>query len=376
MHFACGKPVNESLAGHHVTRPSQQSTLIDQLPSRLDAPEKESQAAGERAGRAVARHDTACQHFRHSGWTHNRQLLAESLARTGQSLTRQDGFWDCGSYAYVLESVDRPGTFRVAGSACHDRFCVPCAQERSYTIAGNVLDAIRGKEVRFLTLTIKTDGLTLKESLAKLYKAFAALRRRRWIQRKMWGGVAFLELKWSESGNRWHPHLHCLTTGTYLAKRELSAIWHSITGDSFIVDIQRPKNDDDVARYVSKYASKPFNNTFVGRPELIDEAVVAMKGRKLAMTWGSWRGLQLTATPDDGAWEHVAPLSVVIASARAGDQAMVAILKAIWHGSIDCLLSRAPPPSGTEASLSQTQEQATFIDRWETDGTWKEARQF
>ncbi len=243
-------------------------------------------------------------------------------------------------------------------------------------IAANVHDAIHGKEIRFVTLTVKTDGLSLKESLTKLYKAFAALRRRRWIQRRMWGGVAFLEIKWSAKSERWHPHLHCLTTGIYLAKRELSAIWHQITGDSFIVDIQRPKNEDDVCRYVTKYASKPFDNTFLGRPNLLDEAIVAMRGRKLAMTWGSWRGLQLTATQDDGQWVHVAPLSVVVAAAAAGDPAMLSIVRTLWTGAINDLLSRAPPANQGPCVEVLHTSQATFFSQWSGDGSWQQPRTF
>ena len=337
-------------------------------PSRLDAPESDPQADAIRAGRAITRESRLPVLFRHSGWQRPRALVAAALARTRQSESRQSNFWDCGSHAYVMESVDRPGTFRIAGSACHDRFCGPCAQERSYTIAGNVLDAIRGKEVRFLTLTITTDGESLTGSLDKLYRSFAQLRRRRWIQRRVWGGVAFLELKWSAKSKRWHPHLHCLVTGSYVDKIKLSRLWHEATGDSYIVDIQRPRSDEQVSRYVTKYASKPFNNTFVARSELIDAAILAMKGRKLALTWGTWRGLLLTETPDDGAWEHVASLETIIDRAALGDADSILILESLTRQDLGRLLARAPPPTEKSATPTPDDNQTTWFPTWQHNG--------
>lgn len=332
--------------------------------SKLDAPENESQVRQTLAGAELARNDSAATHFRHSGWSHNRKLICEALARTDQSRSRRDSFSDCGSHAYVLESVDRPGEYRVAGSACHDRFCGPCAQERSYTIAGNVLDAIRNVEVRFLTLTIRTEGMSLGESLDKLYNSFSALRRRRFFKRRVRGGVAFVELKYSHKSERWHPHLHCLCTGTYIDRHKLSQLWHAVTGDSFIIDIQRPKRNELVAKYVTKYASKPFNNTFVNRAELIDEAIVAMKGRKLSLTWGTWRGMQLTETPDDGAWEHVAPLNTIVEQASRGDADALAILKALHPQSMEGMLSRAPPGTKNSATITPQETQSNWLEDW------------
>ncbi len=337
------------------------------VPSQLDHPENDPQVRQERARVDLARDFTSAGYFRHSGWEHNRLLVAQSLARTDQSRSRRDSFSDCGSHAYVMESVDRPGTYRVAGSACHDRFCLPCAQERSHTIAGNVLDAIRKVEVRFLTLTVKTDGLSLAESLDKLYEAFSRLRRRRWFTRRVWGGVAFTELTYNHADERWHPHLHCLCTGTYLDKFKLSRLWHEVTGDSYIIDIRRPKNTDHVAYYVTKYASKPFNNTFLNRSNLLDEAIDAMKGRKLSLTWGAWRGLQLTETPEEGCWEHVAPLNTLCQRAADGDVEALAILKALRTPQLEGMLSRAPPTHHETPKTTATQDQTSWLETWSED---------
>lgn len=344
--------------------------------TQLDTPETDSQERQDQAGVDLARDYTAAGYFRHSGWERNRLLVAEALGRTDQSRSRRESFSDCGSHAYVLESVDRPGNYRVAGSACHDRFCLPCAQERSYIIAGNVLDEVRKLEVRFLTLTVKTDGLSLAAALEKLHVAFGKLRRRNWFTRRVWGGVAFLELTYSHKEQRWHPHLHCLCTGTWIDKYKLSAMWHEITGDSFIIDIRRPKNKRHVSYYVAKYASKPFNNTFLNHPDLLDEAIVAMKGRKLSLTWGTWRGLQLTETPDEGAWEHVAPLNSIVTAAAHGDLDSLAILERLHPESLQGMLSRAPPKATATAKTTPTETQADWLGQWKANVTRPQDKTF
>ncbi len=339
--------------------------------SSVQAPEIDPQQWADSAGRAISEDQRTPILFRHSGWQRTRRLVAESLSRTEQTFARTSEFRHCGLFAYVLRSVEDPEKFRVAGSCCRDRFCLPCATERSYVIAGNVLERIDGKEIRFLTLTIKTAAEPLTQQLNKLYSSFQALRRRAIWKKGVRGGVAFLELKWSENGQRWHPHLHCLMEGTWLDQVALKRIWKQITGDSYVLDIRRPPNNIAVTRYVSKYASKPFNNTFVNRADLLDEAVLALAGRKLAVTYGTWRGLLLTATPDEGCWEHVAPLDTIIAKAAAGNQECRLIMASLTDRDLSELYARAPPIVTAKVERPKSDGQATFFGAWQQDGTYK-----
>ncbi len=243
-------------------------------------------------------------------------------------------------------------------------------------MAGNALELLRGKEIRFLTLTIKTDGELLTESLDKLYKAFQALRRRRIWTRAVDGGVAFLENKWNEPTKRWHPHLHCLIEGRYIDKTRLAHAWYEVTGDSYIIDIRRPPNNATVARYVTKYAGKPFNNTFLARPELLDEAIHALRGRKLALTFGRWRGLKLTAVADDGCWEHVSSLQYMLQRAGSGDLEALDILKRITNRNLEGILPRSPPSRPVVTARPMTETQLSWLGMWRTDGTFRTGELF
>lgn len=340
------------------------------LSSRLDSPEVESQRRECTAGRAIDSESRTPVLFRHSGWTRTRKLVAEALARTEQSTARRDEFESCGLFAFVLRSLDDPDKYRIAGSCCRDRFCIPCATERSCIIASNVIEIIGDREVRFLTLTIKTHAEPLVDQLDKLYRSFQALRRRRIWTQNVHGGVAFLELKWSDSGERWHPHLHCLIEGTWIDKKRLQTTWREITGDSFVVDIRRPKTASSVTRYVTKYASKPMNTTFCNRPNLLDEAILALAGRKLCVTFGRWRGKLLTATPAEGSWERIGSLEHFISFAADGNVEAIAILAALTDRDLTDLLARAPPIMRTEVLTPQADRQQDFFGTWRADGTF------
>lgn len=295
--------------------------------------------------------------FRHSSWKRHRAAVYASLQRTKQTLARRIAFRTCGSHAYVIRSLMNPEKVRLAGSTCHDRFCVPCAKDRSATIVRNVLDRLTDAPVRFITLTLKAAGEPLGSSIRRLTTAFSALRRRKLWKDAVVGGVAFLEVHWSRTGSRWHPHLHILVQGRFLDQGKLSQAWSKVTGDSRIVDIRLVRNPEHLARYVAKYASKPLNASFANCPQLLDDAIVALKGKRMCVTFGTWQGVQLTESLNDDEWENLGSFSDFIHRASMGDAAAMAILREISPSQADDLMEIArharPPPDRPTPKLTQ-----------------------
>ncbi len=261
----------------------------------------------------------AAQHFRHSGWSITRNRIYRSLIRTDRSLGRRDSFADCGSHAYVMRSITNPTDYRIAGSTCQDRFCTPCATTRSRTISSNVVEFLKGKRARFLTLTTVQGSDGLKPALDSLYKSFATLRKTAFWMKHVTGGVAFLEIKYIASSHRWHPHLHCIIEGKYIPQKVLSSLWFKVTRDSRIVDIRQIKDTRLVARYVTKYASKPLNASYIESDDLLDEAIITLAGRRLATTFGTWRSVLLSDSVSDDGWEQIASLDDLLYRAALGD---------------------------------------------------------
>lgn len=153
--------------------------------------------------------------------------------------------------------------------------------------------------MRFATLTLLGKNNTLRETLDRIYRHFRALRATELWEKTVTGGAAFLEIKWNNNLKRWHTHLHLLLEGRYLAQADLSRVWHGITGDSMIVDIRAVGDGPAAAGYVTKYVTKPLNSSFVNLPDQLDEAVMALRGKRLCLCFGSWYGTSLSEVEED-----------------------------------------------------------------------------
>lgn len=299
--------------------------------------------------------------FRHSGWAGDRAKVHAALQRTRQQRPRIASFETCGSGAFVLQAVDDPTRYRIAGSACHDRFCLPCGQERSRTIAGNVLDRLDGKGCRFLTLTVSARGLALIDAIKHLQRSFRRLRKTKLWARCVTGGAAFLEVKWIQATERWHPHLHCLLEGRYMPQPEIKAHWERITGDSSIVDIRPARNQKMIVHYVVKYASKPLDHSLLESETVLDEAILALRGIRLCVTFGTWQGLKLTATGNLGEWLNVGSLEEWLQRAAWGDAEAEQVLVSIGRRrAIEAIAEVGPRPPPTITIRPTTQLRFDF----------------
>lgn len=279
--------------------------------------------------------DSQSSKFRHSGWSKFRKLIFDSMQRTSQSPNRRRSFGECGSYSWVEQSQENASRFRIRYNHCHDRLCTPCANARSIKIQQALMSQIGEKPVSFITLTLCGRGEKLSELVDRLYRHFRALRLHPLWEEKVRGGAAFLEIKWSDKARRWHPHLHIIADAGFIDQGELSSVWRGISKDSFIVDIRRVRNAETTAHYVTKYASKPLNTSFCLSPELLDEALTSLKGRRLCLCFGSWYGTSLTdaedATLDEEEnseeWKMFTDLESLIQRANAGDRDAIFVIQ-------------------------------------------------
>lgn len=290
--------------------------------------------------------------FRHSGWSRPRQLIQAALHRTGASEARRERFNECGAYSWIFRSKTDPDHFKISGSFCRDRFCTPCANARSRLIANNLRGCLKNPPYRFVTLTLRTDNEPLSELINLLLKSFRALRLTSWWGERVTGGVGFVEVTYNPARSRWHPHLHLIIAGTYLDSQELRAHWWRITQHSFIVDVRAIRDTETTLRYVTKYASKPLGNSFINRPAQLDEAIVALSGRRLCHTFGAWRGLQLFAITDQTEWERVCSLTDFLTAAyHCEPWALRLYHKYTGHfPTVTNASARAPPPADATAT--------------------------
>lgn len=336
------------------------------VPTPVHSLESDQPLPLPRASTSLAPADTPSARWRHSGWTDTRTRIWRALLSIACSPSRLEAFGSCGENYRVYRSLTDAETFQVRPNACHDRFCLPCARSRSNLIARRVLAKIQGTAVRFVTLTYRTESEPLADSLRGLYEAFARLRRSPLWRKHVTGGVAFLEIKWISESDRWHPHLHILVQGTYIPKPALQQQWLKATGHSMIVDIQLVRSAGHAAKYVTKYAGKPFNTSFTHNHDLLCEAIKALTGRKLALTFGSWRGYRLTTPDPSTGWEYMGSLPEMIARALAGDATARKAVKTTPAGLLDllCEIARAPPPPTTTPTPKADPQLTLFDGAW------------
>lgn len=290
-----------------------------------------------------------CTNFRHSGWAPARRRVDAAFAELSTISPRRMGaFRCCGADAYVEQakytSKYRGGCqpqflmqWRVRSTKCHDRFCVPCSNDRAMRIRDSLLRHMyKMTELSLITITLQHSPDSLTDVLNRITKHFRALRLLPIWKKNIQGGVAIIETKLNADKTAWHTHFHIVAKAKFAPQKQLSEAWRKITGDSFIVDVRRVGALSGAVQYITKYITKAADSVITNSPKHLKEAIVAFTGRRLVSTFGTWRGLQLMERPDEEktvdettTWHTVGRLDEVIQWAGRGDPYAQRILHAI-----------------------------------------------
>lgn len=299
-------------------------------------------------------------HFDTSGSSRHRRAVWSAFQRLGMPNYRIAAFEDCGQHPWIAKVTGTEDEFVVCSNRCRDRFCPNCSRLRASTIAENLHRWIKDRRCRFLTLTLKGGVQPLHVQLRRLYDSFRRLRETVLWKRCVRGGAAFLEIKIGKHSGMWHPHLHCIVEGKYIDIRELKPTWERITNGSHQVDIRDIRDRSKVASYVTKYVSKPFDHDGIKGPEQLDELLNTISGTRAALTWGTWRGLRLTAPIDDKDYTYIMSLAELERRANALELDAVRIWNALMLRYErperllpipDDVLPHAPPTSNAPTTL-------------------------
>lgn len=309
-----------NISAHGAAEPS---TSLDSGESTVDLP-RGTELSAPWPGRYQL-----LNNFRHSNWRDDRRKVHTALIDFYGHCNRTARFGTCGYGGFVLRSKANPMSFKVVGFTCRDRFCQPCAQDRTNSIRLNVAPLLGNRHHRFLTLTQRASGRPLRLQIDDLLSNFRRLRQSKLWTSTVTGGVALLELKYNAKRQHWHPHLHCIIHGRFIPQGELSDLWQRITEDSFIVDIRLIRKADDALGHIVKYATKRIAAEIVADPERLTEAIGALAGRKLCIGFGDWATVAFTKAPCDEQWEYVCQLSELSVLADQGNERAVAALDAI-----------------------------------------------
>ncbi|MGN6368786.1 MAG: protein rep [Phycisphaerae bacterium] len=289
--------------------------------------------------------------FRHGGWMQFRRRVDEALSVSPVVTPRRlSAFRLCGADACVEVTrhhiTGEVNGARIRSTKCHDRFCVPCANERSFRIRSNLLNHMHGrKNLSLVTLTLKSEDQPLRYTLNRITRCFRKLRNGKIWKKYIEGGAAIIETKVGAGSGLWHVHFHVVCEAKYIPQKLLSDEWLKITGDSHVVDIRRVGARTGAVQYITKYVTKAADSSVVNSRRHLLEAIDAFTGRRLVTTFGTWRGLKLMENVTDEviegsttAWTNVGPLSAIIAGAAVLGSEEFKILRLLKR-------SRPPPPS-------------------------------
>ena len=314
----------------------------DSSPALVHALETNAQLTADARDHIDLPSPTLAQVFRHSHWRDQRNRIFEVLRGLELPRNRLLRYAKCGTHCRVVRSDTDPDRYATQSDTCHDRWCQPCATERARRIATHVRTHVTGKTTRMLTLTLKHSDTPLVCQLDRLRDSLRTLRRSVLWRKRVTGGCAMLECKWSASDQAWHPHAHLLLHGRFVPHSELRKLWHNITGDSYIVHIRPCNSDQQAAAYVAKYVGKPWTGDVERSPDLLRQLIVALDGRRLCHTFGTWRGLKLSEPIDSGTWHYVCDLDDLLMRAKSGEKAAIELLTCLHSVNANDSVLAAP----------------------------------
>ena len=286
--------------------------------------------------------------FRHSHWKAKRAQVLAALASAGASAFELDRFTQCGSNCTVERSPSLK-KLRLRACYCKNRHCEPCMRAKANKIAGNLRNRLEQEadgRYRFITLTLKHNTAPLRDQIKRLYASFKKMRGyAAWADTQRGGAVA-LEVKWKPETGRWHPHLHIISEGDFLHKRDLSNDWLKATTDSSIVDIRQLDSAKDAAHYVAKYVTKGTNGEVWQNADAAQEWITAMKGVRTVLTYGTWRGYKLLQVRQEATdWIPVTTLPNLYGAIERNEEWAMALMKQLEEKRL-AREKAAPPQPG------------------------------
>lgn len=273
------------------------------------------------------------------------KLFADVDSRDGTNRSR--AWRGCRTSAWFVQH-ENTGEIRVASKRCHLRWCPLCSRVDRFATTQSVKEKLLSvKSPRFITLTLKHSSNDLSDQIDHLYDSWRRIRRQKQWKEHVDGGVWFFQIKWIESSQEWHPHIHILCTGKYFPQDILSRLWNKASSGSWIVDVRAVKDVDKAAEYVARYATEPVNLCDLPG-ELPIKVYDSLYSRRIKGSFGSWNDVSLVAAPpeDSAVWRYVGSYYEIMVLRRKW--ALCAEIVESWLAGVPCskmyIIPPIPPP--------------------------------
>lgn len=216
----------------------------------------------------------------------------------------------CGSYLVFRHYIESDRVRLHSMRSCRQHLVCPlCAIRRGARALARYLERFEIVMAEsphlvpyMVTLTIK-NGPDLAERFAHVQRSIQALGKTRHRERqssefqKAEAAVYSYEFKRGSGSGEWHPHVHAVwLCNAPLDVKALSADWHRITGDSFIVNFHQMYGEPidafcEVFKYAVKFGDLPFSDNW--------QAYLALRRHQLMGSVGKFRGVHVPADLTD-----------------------------------------------------------------------------
>lgn len=264
---------------------------------------------------------------RYSGAKARSLAMSEYIKSTQHSRYNKVAYrlGECGSFLWFKNYFERGEIRLYSASFCEKSVLCPfCAIRR----AGKFIKAYMSKleslralyphlKPYMLTLTVK-DGDSLSERFLHLRFAIRTYmdKRRKYLANekskrnrqcvelvKALGGVYSIEIKRGKNSKLWHPHVHFVIlcdNKNSINVQKLSAEWHEITGDSFIVDCRSFYSAEhdfvldgflEIFKYALKFSDMSLQDNF--------HAYELLNKQRLVGNFGILRGVEVEENLND-----------------------------------------------------------------------------
>jgi hypothetical protein len=232
----------------------------------------------------------------------NYKYIRDNVAQSNKVRKVSAALRDCGSYL-VFNHYFTTGEIKLTkASLCKKHLLCPlCAIRRGSKTLGaymskftDIMASNSSLKAYMVTLTVK-DGDDLQERVSHLRNSWVKYTKNRkrpscdFETKKIDSLVYSIEVKRGKNSNLWHPHMHSVWLSEDIPNQDkLSKEWHSITGDSFIVDVREITPDDPIKGFleVFKYAVKFSSQA----PEDTWHCFKKLSGVRLLNPMGGFRG--------------------------------------------------------------------------------------
>jgi hypothetical protein len=272
-------------------------------------------------------------------WKHGRNDNALEewdwlIARSSLPHKTKQRIQKCGTNAWIeySPSTDR---YRLRSDACKHRLCPLC--RRRYAVEAEqrlkyALEGIGPGKARLVTLTLRSSDAPLETQLSNLWQAFRRLRSRNYWKHRVRGSVAVLEVTYNAERSQWHPHLHVVTEGRFMAQATLAKEWLHSTRGSSIVDIRLIRSVDATSSYLTSYLTKCPRFQTTTTLDLALEYLTATSRIRLIRTYGTLRRRAQEHERQDeypSDWRPVKPLLVMLHDALTGSHYALQTLRKV-----------------------------------------------